>query len=432
MIRDFSERKKLEKQLKLNEQKYKSIVENNTDAVFMLDETGTFLSVNKSGAEVSGYKEEELLHKGFHQLVYEPELPLVVHHFLKALEGETQEYTMHFYHKNGNMIYSAVKNIPIVVDGKVMGIYGIARDITMEHLKYETLKSQEAYYRMLVDRSPDPTIIYQDGVFHYVNYAFARLMKAANRDVLVGKQLEDFIPTTQQEIFYQKSKEVLQDSADSVSMEGVIFTMEGTRREVEVFSTKTTFNHEPAIYAVLRDITEKKEIERKISKMAYFDFLTELPNRQLFKESLEEMMEGAEEKGKTFALLFLDGDNFKRINDMFGHTGGDEFLKEFAKRLKKSLRKEDLVARVGGDEFNILLPQVKTRDEIVPIIERLYEGMRKPWEYAGKRVTMTMSIGVAIFPEDGKSIKTLIHNADEALYSVKEQGGNHYMFVGEM
>lgn len=431
VIRNISDRKLLETQLKLNEQKYKSIVENNTDAVFMLDTAGSFLTVNESGEELSGYTEEELINMGFHQIVYEPELPIVVSCFQKAVAGETQEYNVHFHHKSSNLVYCAIKNIPIIIDGKVLGVYGIARDITMEHMKYESLKTQKAYYEMLVDRSPDPTVIHQDGIIRYVNYAYAKLMDAASREVLVGRHVEEFTPISQREYFRSKTEEVLSDSADSVSMEDIIFTIEGKRREVEVFSTKTTFKDKPAVHAVLRDITEKKDLERKISKMAYFDFLTDLPNRELFKETMEEMITEAKEEGQTFALLYVDGDHFKKVNDTFGHSVGDEFLKEFARRLKRSIRKDDMVARVGGDEFNILLPRVKTRDEIVTILERLFDEMKEPWEYAGRSLPMEMSIGVALYPKDGKSLKTLTRNADEALYDVKEHGGNHYRFIDE-
>ncbi len=194
------------------------------------------------------------------------------------------------------------------------------------------------------------------------------------------------------------------------------------------------------LYGTLQDITELQRAEERIRQLAFIDSLTQLPNRELFKDRLNAALNLAKRHGRHAGLLFLDLDHFKRINDTLGHSVGDLLLQATAERLKLSLRDSDTVsrtevddwdetiARLGGDEFILLLPEVQHGEDVAVVAERIRTNLSQPLVLAGHEVFVTPSIGIAIFPEDGDDPETLLKNADMAMYLAKRQGRNLYRF----
>jgi diguanylate cyclase (GGDEF)-like protein/PAS domain S-box-containing protein len=194
------------------------------------------------------------------------------------------------------------------------------------------------------------------------------------------------------------------------------------------------------LYGTLQDITELREAEERIRQLALIDALTGLPNRELFKDRLSRAIKLARRHGRRLALLFLDLDNFKRINDTLGHTVGDLLLQATARRLEESLRESDSVARgnlndpfehmarLGGDEFTVLLPDVHRSEDAAFVAKRIQESLSQPLTLAGYDVFVTPSIGIAVFPDDGEAPEVLLRNADMAMYFAKRQGKNLYRF----
>jgi diguanylate cyclase (GGDEF)-like protein len=178
--------------------------------------------------------------------------------------------------------------------------------------------------------------------------------------------------------------------------------------------------------AVFHDITEVKRSEEQIRHQAYHDALTGLPNRQLFNDRLEMALSRARRGGESVAVLFLDLDHFKTINDSLGHAVGDLLLQEVATRLKRSVRQEDTVCRLGGDEFIMILPELEGDDQAVAAAGRIIEALEKPFSLRGHDLYITCSIGITIYPNDGADLETLVKNADMAMYRAKEQGRNTY------
>lgn len=180
------------------------------------------------------------------------------------------------------------------------------------------------------------------------------------------------------------------------------------------------------------EITARKEAEETIRRMAYYDALTGLASRQLFGEMLQQSLAQAQRDHRLLAVLFLDLDRFKEINDTYGHSFGDEFLQAAAQRLKGCFRRErDIVARRGGDEFIVLLPQIENIAEAVHMAENILQAFDEPFSLGGKQLAITTSIGVAVFPEDGRDAETLIKNADMAMYRAKERGRNRFCLFDE-
>lgn len=218
-----------------------------------------------------------------------------------------------------------------------------------------------------------------------------------------------------------------------------ILLQNGTERFV---STEAEIQYDSAghpckMAGTIQDITERKQAEKKILHLAYHDNLTGLPNRMLFNEKLEKALALAKRRKRKVALLFLDLDRFKVINDTLGHSIGDSFLKKVAKRLQRLIRTTDylaldddfrMVARFGGDEFSVLLEDIVTSQDASKVAQRILEGTSLPFNIHAQELLITTSIGISIFPDDGTDAVTLIKNADSAMYHAKEIGKNNFQF----
>jgi diguanylate cyclase (GGDEF)-like protein/PAS domain S-box-containing protein len=201
---------------------------------------------------------------------------------------------------------------------------------------------------------------------------------------------------------------------------------DGTVYPVEVKLKLVLFSKNIAILAVVRDLTETRQMESKIKRMAFFDSLTGLPNRNMINDRITLALSHSERNHQKFALLFLDMDDFKSVNDSLGHSIGDELLKEVAKRLKGLLRGEDTVARIGGDEFVILLTGLKDDNYSTRLAERIISALRPVFKIEKNEIYTSFSIGIALYPNDGKDAESLFKSADSAMYRAKEQGKNSY------
>jgi diguanylate cyclase (GGDEF)-like protein/PAS domain S-box-containing protein len=300
------------------------------------------------------------------------------------------------------------------------------------------LEQSERLHRYLVDHSPD--IIYtvdEQGRFKYLNPTVAAVL-GYERGELSGHHYSDVV------------------HEDDMERARVAFgerrTGERASRNVELrlkrkhsavdppltvaLSATGVYADEPGArgrrflgtYGVARDISERKRAEERISFQAYHDQLTRLPNRILFLDRLGVALVSARRNRRLVALLFIDLDRFKLVNDTLGHAEGDELLRGVANRLQACLRRSDTLARMGGDEFTILLSELTQPEDAKVIAEKVIEELRRPLNVAGHEIRATASIGVALYPGDGEDPDTLIKHADIAMYHVKSAGKNSYAF----
>lgn len=173
------------------------------------------------------------------------------------------------------------------------------------------------------------------------------------------------------------------------------------------------------------DITERKKLENKLKHMAYFDDLTDLPNRKLLDRHISKALAHCKRHHHTLSIMFIDLDDFKQVNDTLGHEAGDKLLKEVVARLNQCLREEDLIARIGGDEFIAVLEEA-SKQQMEHIAERIIQHVSQPYVISNQEVNISLSIGISMFPEDGEDKETLIEHADQAMYFAKRNGKNNY------
>lgn len=267
-----------------------------------------------------------------------------------------------------------------------------------------------------------------EGIYLFCNRAFERFFGEKEKDI-VGKSDYDFVDYKLAD-FFRTNDIIAMDAGTSVSNEEELtFKEDGYSGLFETIKTPV-FDNNDAIIGVLgiaRDITKHRESEAKIEKLEYFDGLTGLPNKTLLNLRTAHDISIASRQREKLAILFLDFDHFKNINDTLGHAIGDELLVEVAKRLSGLVREEDTVSRQGGDEFVIALPNVKV-DGAAHVAKKLLQAIELPIIVKGHELVITASIGIAMYPDDGKDLDTLFKSADAAMYLAKQNGRNNYRF----
>lgn len=261
-------------------------------------------------------------------------------------------------------------------------------------------------------------------------------LKGANllgreKSTLIRKPFSRFVNRYDQDKYYFFHKNIFETMTQQTcelrlqKKDGAIF-----HAQLECLPVKENKDkdHDIRLRIAISDITERKRMEETIKNMAYHDVLTDLPNRALFADHLNLAISQSARSGNLAAVLYLDLDNFKTINDSLGHSIGDQLLKAAANRLKSCLRKSDTVARLGGDEYVILLPSTAHAKDVVVTVTKIISAFQEPFFINEHKLHVTVSAGISLYPFDGKDDETLLKNADAAMYKAKEQGKNSFQF----
>lgn len=188
-------------------------------------------------------------------------------------------------------------------------------------------------------------------------------------------------------------------------------------------SVRNDAGHVTSFVSVFSDITERKENEQRIHYLAHYDVTTGLPNRALFNDRLRQSVLAAKRYQANLALLFIDLDKFKPVNDRYGHDTGDQLLKEVAQRIRGCIRESDTAARIGGDEFVLLLPGTNTEQNVIAVANKVLQEIELPFEIEGHSISISASIGIAIYPEHGDDMRNILKHADHAMYQAKHGKG---------
>ncbi|OWW22863.1 diguanylate cyclase [Noviherbaspirillum denitrificans] len=364
----------------------------------------------------------------------------------------------------GVVVISGERDIDAAIGAIKRGVYGYLRKpfhpedlltTVSQALHRKTLEAEkrdiqyqlecsERLYRYLVDTLPD--IIYTidlEGRFTYINDRAEQLL-GYKRAELVGKHYSTLVHEDDLEraryVFQERrvgerasrNVELRLKSRNALMEEryfdNTLLTISFNATALYSVSEDKTRRELFGTYGVARDITELKRAEQRISYQAFYDVLTDLPNRVLFKDRLDLAIIHAKRNSSKIAVMFVDLDGFKPINDTLGHLKGDQLLREVAQRMRLNLRRGDTLARVGGDEFTVLLPDLRFPKDAAAIARKFLWSLKQPFQLDNQLVHISASIGIAIYPDDGETMEDLVRHADIAMYQMKTDGKNNFRF----
>lgn len=306
--------------------------------------------------------------------------------------------------------------------GVLLGSWVLVYDITRHRQAERRLRESEARLDKFMQGTVEGILFHRDGFMTDVNQPLCEMTGWAASE-LIGRHVLSYVVEDE----LPKVREVMLQSQE-LRYETVIQHRDGSRVPVELIMRTMERDGEKLRMAVVRDIRDRLANEARIQHLAHHDGLTGLLNRSAFMERMALMMQRAERRGEMLALLFVDLDNFKRVNDSLGHLEGDQVLTTVSERLVGALRASDLVGRFGGDEFVVLLTDLTSRADIEVVLDALLSVVEVPVRADGRALSVTPSIGVAVYPDDGLQADELIQHADTAMYRAKSRGRATYQF----
>lgn len=427
--RDISQRKQIEATLR----SLSVAIEQSPLSVIITDPNGTIQYVNPRFTEVTGYAAADVIGKNPRILNSGLTGESVFQAMWQAL-GQGHTWTGEFINrrKDGGIFCEEAHIAPVFdKDGTITQYVAVKLDISERKRTQEELRLSEERHRMLADNASD--VIWT--------------MDLEGRFTYVSPSVEKLRGYTAAEVMQQTLSEVLTPESAAIASERLARAVEavssGTpfpayRGELEqpckdgstVWTEVTTsgiYNEAGefvGLLGVTRDISERKQAEKRITHLAQHDPLTDLPNRALFSDRLQQALALAQRDGERLALMFIDLDRFKPVNDTYGHAVGDLMLQEVARRMRECIRASDTVGRIGGDEFVVLLPKLAGESMAILVAEKLRSALAEPFVLAGHTLHISSSIGIAMYPDQAQNELELSQYADLAMYDAKESGRN--------
>lgn len=388
-----------------------------SDAVFLYDLEGNVVYANERAYQSLGYSKREFFKTKLRQLVAPEHVPAIPTQFKLLMEKGEIIFESAFLRKDRTIMPVEAHACVQEMGGKKF-VLGVIRDITERKKMEEELKLRAE----LLDSTTDSIFVHDfEGNFIYVNNTACQT-HGYNRDEFLKLKLQDIVAHSHLESDFQQMLEKGQSVFESVHRrrDGSIMPVEVHGRTIELAEKKV-------LLTVIRDITERKKLEERIKQIAYHDTLTGLPNRALFNDRFNLALAHASRYEHKLALMMMDLDRFKEVNDTLGHDVGDWLLRKVSGRLGSITRKTDTMSRMGGDEFVLLVTEVGRDDDVMNVAQKLVEAFQEPFVFDGHQLSVTTSIGIALYPDDGKDVDTLLKHADFAMYQVKRKGRNGYL-----
>ena len=398
------------------------LYENHPDMIVHLDLNGIFVQCNPAIETNLGYLNEELIGTSFMPLIHPEDTELTWNHFQAGRNGITKEYDTRFMDKNSEIIYVHVTCIPIIKDSNVIGIFAIVKNQTDKVLIQRELEDSVMKYRSIVENSNMGVYIAVNGHFVYAN---RQLEKILGFHSLINLKVWDQVhPEDQARVLAAINQLDMGESERNLVCRAI--KKDGSVISIEIHFSRISYQGTLALLGTVLDISEKEKLYEHNEYLAFHDSLTGLPNRRMLEKELEKQLSLAHHFQQQFVVMALDLDRFKYINDSLGHIAGDVLLQMVARRWKECLPKGSLVARNGGDEFFVVLPNVTNLASVKIIAQTIIDQMSEPFFYQTYEFTVTASIGITHFPDHGNDAQTLIKNADIALFHAKENGKNGF------
>ena len=445
VAKDITEQIESSESLRNSEQRYRLLAESTSDVIFSTDNSLHLNYVSPSVEAVLGHQPQWFLTNNFHNLAANPQQLAGLSILLARVRGalgspqrmielreqfQPQLFIFDCLRADGRKIPVELRLVPMWDENSHFeGLLGVGRDISQQRRSEKDLRMAATVFE-----HSTAAILVTDpaGYIVQVNKAFSRVSGYSSAQVL--DQLPGMLTADRQQASHLHY--VLNQLNQRGSWEGEIWLK---RRDGESFPAWvgiTAVQDEEgdlvSYVCFFSDISERKASEQRIHRLAYYDALTLLPNRTLFQDRLHTALQHGERHQEWVALMFLDLDRFKPINDSLGHAAGDRMLKDVAVRLEACVDSDDTVARMGGDEFTLLLQSCVTREgalnRAIHVAEQILASLARPFVLEGREFFVTASIGIALSPQDGNELSQLMKNADTAMYHAKEHGKNNFQF----
>ncbi|WZL74207.1 PAS domain S-box protein [Clostridiaceae bacterium 35-E11] len=422
IARDISERKIFEEKLKLQKSYFQQLFENSPEAIALLDNHSKIVNINKGFEVLFGYALKEVLGRRITEVVcpkdFYEESRLMTDTIEKGgfIRRDVVRIT-----KTGRLIHAALLGYPIFNNHEQIGIYVIYSDITERKMREDKLKLFAEVYN---NNTEGVVITDRNGKIEWINRAFTQIT-GYTEDEVIGQNPRILKSGKHEEAFYENMWKLIIHKGN---WQGEIWNKRKDEQIylqwLNIFSIRDEQENITHFTAILSDITVHKEKEDQIKHLAYYDSLTNLHNRPYFLNILEYEISKENRAHNPLAVVFFDLDGFKKINDNLGHSIGDKVLQAFAAMLKENIQKCDIAARIGGDEFVVLLPHVKNINNALHTGNQVLEKCKEELYIDGYEINLSVSVGIALYPDDGIDANTLLKNADMAMYRAKKLRNN--------
>lgn len=284
------------------------------------------------------------------------------------------------------------------------------------------IRENEERYRRLVELTPDGIAVIVDQRLAFMNPSGVGLLGYSEIEEIVDHPLFDFVHRESETAIHEQLNLIIRGKEKAPWIEAKLARRDGTAMDAEVSGIPFIYQDQWAILFIFRDITERKMAQERLEYMAHYDPLTGLPNRTLFFDRLNQTLLHARRYQLIFSLFFIDLDHFKEVNDSLGHDMGDLLLKMAADRIRSCIRGCDTVARMGGDEFTVILSRITEPDNALMIAEKIIAQLQEPFDLDGREGRVGASVGISVYPEDGEDAERLLRAADAAMYEAKRGG----------
>ncbi|HCE09122.1 MAG TPA: GGDEF domain-containing protein, partial [Oxalobacteraceae bacterium] len=431
--RDVSELKRAGRRIQVSEHEFRTLIEHSPAMIIRYDCECRRVFINPAYEKASGFTHAEALCKALSDSWVPENITSEAYEVLLQQvmdSGLPTNVILEWTEPGGLLVSHDMRVVPEYdVNGQLKGTLVIGHNISRLRRAEVELTKREQEFRALVEHSPD-TITRYDRECRRI-YANPRMQVDAGvpLDALMYKTPEEF-PGGEQAIAYQQKIRQVLDSGEVGQFE-LTWRTHNSKEMCSYIHLTPEFSPEGEVISVLavgRDITEIDAYRKQIHNLAFFDTLTNLPNRALLSDRVRQTVADASWHGHQFGLMLMDLDRFKEINDTLGHSVGDQVLREAAERLQACVRIYDTVARLGGDEFAALLPEVRTSNDLATIACKILGAFNTPFMVDGRELFITTSIGIALYPDDSADVETLFRYADSAMYHAKQQGRNNFQF----
>ena len=419
---------------KLSEQRFKNLVDTTDGIVWEADiQADTFTYISENVERILGYSVDEWLQPHFWPKYIHPEDRQWAVNLCQQETCKLKDHEFEYRYITAEGATVWIRDMVSVVteDGKPRWLRGLMLDITDQKMAEILVQQSESRFRELIESLPAIAVqgYDQDRRVIYWNDASETLYGFSSEEAQ-GKLLEDLIiPDYMHHDVVEAHRLWLEGHQEIPPAELELLHKDGSL--VPVFSSHVMLkseNDSEEMYCIDVSLLEQKQAHAELTRIAHYDALTELPNRRRFTDRLRQMMKRADREGRQVAVMMLDLDRFKEVNDTLGHDHGDLLLQEAALRLKSCVRSTDTVARLGGDEFLVILDEIGNVSVVDRIALNMLQKMSEPFFLNDHRSFVSVSIGITLYPSDAMTLEVLLKNADQAMYAAKDKGRNRYHY----